>query len=100
MKLDFRNHEFTEHFRLILLAVLVGIIAGLASILFKFMIHFVHDLFWRAPSILAAVEAQPWYMTILIPALGGLLVGPLIYFGAREAKGHGVPEIMESLVSP
>ncbi|MFC2164957.1 chloride channel protein [Acidobacteriota bacterium] len=98
MKLDFRNNEFTEHFRLILLAVLVGIIAGLASILFKFMIQFVQDLFWRSPSILSAVKTQPWYMTILIPALGGLLVGPLIYYGAREAKGHGVPEIMESLV--
>jgi len=98
MKLDFHNNEFTAHFRLILLAVLVGIIAGLASILFKFMIHFFQDLFWRAPSILDAVESQPWYLTILIPALGGLFVGPLIYFGAREAKGHGVPEIMESLV--
>lgn len=98
MKLDFRNNEFTEHFRLILLAVIVGILAGLASILFKFMIHFVQNLFWRTPSILSAVETQPWYMTILIPALGGLLVGPLIYYGAREAKGHGVPEIMESLV--
>jgi CIC family chloride channel protein len=98
MELDFRNNEFIEHIRLILLAVLVGIIAGLASILFKFMIHLFQDIFWRAPSILAAVDTQPWYMTILIPAIGGLLVGPLIYYGAREAKGHGVPEIMESLV--
>ncbi len=34
------------------------------------------------------------YYIILIPALGGLIVGPLIYFFAREAKGHGVPEVM------
>lgn len=26
-----------------------------------------------------------------MPAIGGLLVGPLVYFFAREAKGHGVP---------
>lgn len=32
-------------------------------------------------------------MVILIPALGGLIVGPLKYFFAREAKGHGVPEV-------
>jgi len=31
---------------------------------------------------------------ILLPALGGLVFGPLIYFFAREAKGHGVPEVM------
>lgn len=28
---------------------------------------------------------------------GGLVVGPLIYFLAREAKGHGVPEVMEAV---
>lgn len=31
---------------------------------------------------------------VVIPALGGLIFGPLIYFFAREAKGHGVPEVM------
>jgi CIC family chloride channel protein len=30
--------------------------------------------------------------------LGGLFVGPLVYFFAREAKGHGVPEVMESII--
>jgi len=98
MKLNFKDNEFIEHFRLIGLAVLVGFVAGLASILFKFMIHFFQKLFWRAPSIIAAVQSQPWYITVLVPAVGGLLIGPLIYYGAREAKGHGVPEIMESLV--
>jgi CIC family chloride channel protein len=29
--------------------------------------------------------------------LGGLLVGPLVYFFAREAKGHGVPEVMAAV---
>jgi len=31
------------------------------------------------------------------PALGGAIVGPLVYYFAREAKGHGVPEVMEAL---
>jgi CIC family chloride channel protein len=34
---------------------------------------------------------------MLIPAIGGLLVGPLVYFFAREAGGHGVPEVMENV---
>jgi CIC family chloride channel protein len=33
----------------------------------------------------------------IAPAAGGLLVGPLTYFLAREAKGHGVPEVMEAV---
>jgi len=93
-----RKKEFNTHIRLTLMAVAVGLIAGLASVAFKIMIHFFQTQFWRAPNILEAVASQRWYLTILIPVLGGLLVGPLVYYGAREAKGHGVPEIMEALI--
>lgn len=98
MKLKFKDPEFSEHIRLSLLAVLVGLMAGLASIVFKILIQFFQSQFWRASTIISAVSSQGWYMTLLIPALGGLIIGPIIYFGAREAKGHGVPEIMESIV--
>ncbi len=40
MKIDFGKNEFSEHIRLTLLAVLVGLIAGLASVIFKIMIRF------------------------------------------------------------
>ena len=96
--MNFKKTEFSNHIRLSLLAVLVGFIAGFASVVFKIMIHFFQGLFWRAPNILEAASSQAWYWTILIPAIGGLLVGPLIYYGAREAKGHGVPEIMEAQI--
>jgi len=98
MRFQTRDPEFSEHIRLTLLAVLVGVVAGLASIVFKTLIHFFQEIFWRSSSFIDAVASQPWFLTILIPALGGLLVGPLIYFGAREAKGHGVPEIMEAII--
>ena len=98
MKIDFGKNEFSEHIRLTLLAVLVGLIAGLASVIFKKMIFFSQSQFWRAESFISSVSSQPWYLTILIPTLGGLIIGPIIYYGAREAKGHGVPEIMDSLI--
>ncbi len=96
--MNFKKTEFGDHIRLSLLAVIVGIIAGLASVVFKLMIHFFQSLLWRAPNIIEATSSQTWYWTILIPAIGGLLVGPLVYYGAREAKGHGVPEIMEAQI--
>ncbi|MCP3907930.1 MAG: chloride channel protein, partial [Oceanicoccus sp.] len=42
---------------------------------------------------------EQWGMSyvIFVPAIGGLLVGLLIYLFAREAKGHGVPEVMEAV---
>lgn len=98
MRFNAKDPEFNEHIRLTLLAVFVGIMAGFASILFKVLIHLFQEVLWRSSSIIEAVSAQPWYLTLLIPALGGLLIGPLIHYGAREAKGHGVPEIMEALI--
>jgi CIC family chloride channel protein len=98
MKIDFKRNEFSEHIRLTLLAVLIGLLAGFASVGFKFMIQFFQNQFWRASDIISAVASQPWYFTLLIPTLGGLIISPIIYYGAREAKGHGVPEIMESLI--
>jgi CIC family chloride channel protein len=34
---------------------------------------------------------------VLAPAVGGLLAGPIIAFFAKEAKGHGVPEVMQAI---
>ena len=39
----------------------------------------------------------PWLglaFFVVIPVVGGLIYGPLIYRYAREARGHGVPEVM------
>jgi CIC family chloride channel protein len=34
----------------------------------------------------------------MLPIIGALFVGPMIHYLAREAKGHGVPEVLEALV--
>ncbi len=92
-----KDTEFSQHIRLVLLACVIGFGAGLASVAFKWMIQSFQKIFWGASSLLEAAASRPWYVTLLIPALGGLIIAPLIYYGAREAKGHGVPEIMEAL---
>jgi CIC family chloride channel protein len=37
------------------------------------------------------------FYLLVIPAIGGAVYGTLIYRFAREAKGHGVPEVMEAV---
>ena len=43
------------------------------------------------------VPTLKWWHVLLGPAIGGAFVGPLVYFLAREAKGHGVPEVMNAV---
>lgn len=76
----------------VLLAALVGVGSGLGAVVFRWLIGHAHDFFFDGgKQVLGALG--PYYV-ILIPAAGGLLVGPIVYFLAREAKGHGVPEVM------
>jgi CIC family chloride channel protein len=48
-------------------------------------------------NILETVSALPWYEKLIIPSIGGLIIGPLIYFFGKETKGPGVAEVMEAV---
>ncbi|HCB32628.1 MAG TPA: hypothetical protein DEP39_05600, partial [Deltaproteobacteria bacterium] len=76
-------------------SLIVGIGSGLGAVLFRRLIEWFQSLAYRDISGLLT-EWYPLHL-ILIPALGGAIVGPLVYYFAREAKGHGVPEVMEAL---
>ena len=76
-------------------SLLVGLGAGVGALVFRWLIDQVHRFSFEGLG-----NALPFlgdYVLVLAPALGGLIVGPLIYFFAREAKGHGVPEVMEAV---
>jgi CIC family chloride channel protein len=80
---------------LLVTALIVGIGAGLGAVVFRYLITGVD---WIGYSWFPQVTSG-WgkAYVVIIPALGGILVGPLVYYFAREAKGHGVPEVMEAV---
>jgi CIC family chloride channel protein len=86
---------------LFVLAVLVGVGSGLGAVAFRYLIS---TFTWLATGYaqfgqqgrISSTHLSwlgPWFF-LAIPVLGGLLYGPLIYRWAREARGHGVPEVM------
>jgi len=87
-----------HHVYLSLVAIVIGFLGGYGALLFRYAIKAAQFGFYQNTSdYLNFHFTLPLYLKIGLPALGGLIVGPLIYFGAREAKGHGVPEVMEAV---
>jgi len=90
--------QFSQTTYVFMLGIIIGILGGFVSIGFRWLIIcFQKFTIGESGSILQALADLPIYMKILIPVLGGLIVGPIIYFFAREAKGHGVPEVMQAI---
>jgi len=88
----------TENY-VLLVAIATGLLAGLGAALFVYALEGVHGgLAATVESRLRALGLGP-SAVIFIPALGGLVVGPLIARFAPEARGHGVPEVMTAVAT-
>ncbi len=101
------------HLYMVGCAVFVGLAGALGAVLFRLMIRLVQGFAFEGTHGVAIVFEEgiaaetrdpldvahqlAWYWRIAIPAAGGALVGPLIYFFAREARGHGIPEVMKAV---
>jgi chloride channel protein, CIC family len=86
---------------LIALALVVGAGAGLGAIVFRELIMAFTRLFsGHSDYSSAGHAANSWipglgmWFVILAPVVGGAVYGPLVDRFAREARGHGVPEVM------
>ncbi len=86
---------------LLILSLLVGVGAGFGAVVFRYMIEGLTKAFSGYASYAAHPHAANphvlglgrWFV-VAAPVLAGLLYGPLVYRFAREARGHGVPEVM------
>jgi len=84
---------------LLLLAIFIGVATGALAVAFRYLLWFATDLCWQESyDLLRAVIHKRWYVVILTPAIGGLLIGPIIAKFAPETRGTGVPEVISAVV--
>jgi CIC family chloride channel protein len=94
----FKSLETGDHTIMIFLAIGVGLAGGIGAVGFRHLINLIQTIaYGSSADLLEVVQHIPWYGKFWLPAAGGLIVGPLVYFFASEAKGHGVPEVMEAV---
>ncbi|HEY2530557.1 MAG TPA: chloride channel protein [Xanthobacteraceae bacterium] len=89
--------------QLSLLAIVVGLVAGYGAVLFRALIGLIHNVAFLGV-VSTAYDASAFTppapfgaFIILVPIIGGLIVTLLVTHFAPEARGHGVPEVMDAI---
>jgi chloride channel protein, CIC family len=86
-----------------ILALGVGIAAGLMARVLVWVIHVITHLSFLAPAPphdgLAAPLHHPGAWVIAVPVIGAFVIGLLARYGSRAVAGHGIPEAMEQVLT-
>jgi CIC family chloride channel protein len=77
---------------LLIFASIIGAGSGFGAIFFRWLIKLFQNLFFHEGQRVLSFMGS--YYVILVPAIGGIIVGLIIHFFSSESKGHGVPEVM------
>jgi len=99
--------------RINILAIAIGIIAGLGAVLFRGAIWLFQNAFFgnalnpgdvqfeelNIPNLYALFGFLGSWRLVLVPAVGGLLVGLVIQLTTREVSGHGVPKVLIAVLT-
>jgi H+/Cl- antiporter ClcA len=92
------------HFRMVLVSFLaagIGLLAGLiAFVLYNLIGLFTNIFFYHrfSTAFVSARHNQFGLWVILIPVIGGIVVGFMAKYGTSKIKGHGIPEAMEAVL--
>jgi CIC family chloride channel protein len=80
-----------------LIALVIGILAGFAAVLFRAGIDALQTALYGADdrAILAAAAALPWYALIAIPTFGGLVVGLILHRFTPDGRVRAVADVIE-----
>ena len=85
------------------LALIVGVVTGFGAVVFRALIGLVHNLLFLGQLSInydtsVFTVMAPWgVFVILVPVAGALGVTFIVQTFAPEAKGHGVPEVMDAI---
>lgn len=91
-------------FRMVLISFLaagIGLLAGLvAFVLYKLIGLVTNVVFYHrfVADFTSARHNQLGLWVILMPVIGGIIVGFMAKYGTPKIKGHGIPEAMEAVL--
>ncbi|HVX29133.1 MAG TPA: chloride channel protein [Nitrolancea sp.] len=83
------------------LALIIGLFASVVALILMRLIGLFTNLFYfgRIDTSLVPPDGNHWGVaTILIPVVGGIVVGIMARYGSDKIRGHGIPEATEAIL--
>jgi len=93
-RLGFREDSF-----LIILAVFVGVVTAAAAVGFHELINWVRDELYLRSGEHRLYRGPGMLLLLVFPAAGGLAVGIISRYIFRVREGHGIVDVIESVVT-
>ena len=96
--------DFTTTWRVLplsALAIVIGIISAYVAVLLLRLIGFCTNLFFYGrlrTDLVSPAGHHLGYAVVLIPVIGGIVVGLMARFGSDRIRGHGIPEAIEAIL--
>jgi chloride channel protein, CIC family len=102
------RYGWSSHVRWPLLSMVVGILAGMGAIFFEELLKFALYHLLRLPTgylepvkgaeplLISTMAGTRTWLFLLLPTLGGLAAGLLVFLLAPEAEGHGTDAMIEA----
>jgi len=92
-RLGFREDAF-----LLLLAVLIGVVAAAAAVGFHELIRGIRNFLYANMGPRVGLYGKGIVLLVILPALGGLAVGLITRYVFLIREGHGIVDVMESVI--
>ncbi|HEX7369652.1 MAG TPA: chloride channel protein [Rhodanobacteraceae bacterium] len=78
-----------------------GAAAVIAWVLYRLIGLVTHIAFagqWNFDFVQPGTLHAPWWLILLAPVVGGLVIGFMARYGTERIRGHGIPEALEAIL--
>jgi H+/Cl- antiporter ClcA/predicted transcriptional regulator len=96
--------DFTTNWRVIPisgLAIVIGVVSAYVALALLRLIGFFTNIFFYGRirwDLVSPAGHHLGYWVVLVPVIGGLIVGLMARFGSDRIRGHGIPEAIEAIL--
>src|SRR5436190_12145587 len=91
-----RFFHLESWFRLLMLCVLVGVVAGVGAVAFEAALEVLHRYILDGFLFTCGCEGNERWYYLLVPTLGGALAGAVALLFTPETAGHGTDAVIRA----